>query len=89
MNDERQTMKTQQMELTFDGGARFELPVPPPTRTVRAQWWFAQIQKRIQDAVRGTRPTRPEQVRLAFSRGGRDEWVTGTWMSAPAAGSRS
>ena len=89
MNDERQTVTTQQLELTFDGSAHFEPRLRPQGRVARAQWWFDQIHKRIRAAVTPPRPGRPEQRDLGFSRAGRAEWVTGGWMPGPLAGSRS
>jgi len=89
MNDERQTMNTQQLELTFDGSARFEAPIRSRGRVARAQWWFDQLHKLVRDAVTTPRPARPEQRHLAISRPGRGEWVTGGLMPGPLAGSRS
>jgi hypothetical protein len=67
MNDERQTMKTQQLELTFDGSQGFEPRVrSQPARAARAQWWFAQIHQLISRAAVARPPGRPEQVHLAL-----------------------
>jgi hypothetical protein len=89
MNNARQTPLTQQLELTFEGRTRFEPPIRARGRAPRAQWWFAQIHKRIREAVLPPRPARPAQAHLALGGAQRRDWVTGTWLSAPLAGSRS
>ncbi len=79
MNANQNLVASQQLELTFAGGAA---PAGSDRRNgrrtgvtpVRAQWWFNQIRQVLAQAAGRTPPGRPEQAHLTLPAGSAPGW---------------
>jgi hypothetical protein len=64
------SMNKLQLEMSFDGSTRFH-PRIRHRRQSRAQWWFSQMRRVVDQALdwRPAPPPRPEQTYLTLAHG--------------------